>query len=292
MLVQVDSMAQNAELWTGAESIDVTAAVQGKSDDSVSIEITSAAKTSAVPNAAVYSDPNAPAGAGGGGGGEDEDEDEDFIAAANFRGKSPGYVFKMGSKGVGYYQDSVQRANGKLPAAASSAAKGGGDGFNVKNMFNSGKYTSLGAHQAEKDEDEAKIVEIDDDEAGEEEGYEPLGTARLDRYNDAVAGTTAKGPPPFMPPPGGFDIDESDIHDPPLPATAATEAKAEVTMPSKPSTSAADELAAMLGPAAAKQAAKQAAGSPSDDTPDNGPSHQQDLTGGTMLSNSLICELE
>ena len=292
-------MAQNAELWTGADAVDLTAAVQSKSDDGVHIDVTSAAKAGPVPNAAVYSDPNAPTGGGGDG--------EDFIAAASFRGSSPGYVFKMGSKGLGYYADSAERSKGKLPAAASSAAtEGGGDGFGMKNMFNKG-YTSLDeyneGHQAKVDEG-PKVVELsdddDDDKDDEKKDYGPLSTARLDRYNEAVAENTAKGPPPFMPPPGGYDIDESDNRDPPNPATdtataTATKAEAEVTMlAGKPSASASDELAAMLGPAAAKQAAKQAAADPPSAASgdDAGPSHMQDLTGGTMLSNSLICELE
>lgn len=43
-----------------------------------------------------------------------------FIAAASFTGARPGYVFKSGSKGLGYYQDFTPA--GLAPAAAAAAA--------------------------------------------------------------------------------------------------------------------------------------------------------------------------
>lgn len=47
-----------------------------------------------------------------------------FIAAAAFTGARPGYVFKSGDKGLGYYQDST--GAGLAPASAAAAAAGAG----------------------------------------------------------------------------------------------------------------------------------------------------------------------
>lgn len=43
---------------------------------------------------------------------------EDFMAAKKFRGGRPGYVFKMGKKGLGYYKDTPP-----TPAVTLKAAK-------------------------------------------------------------------------------------------------------------------------------------------------------------------------
>jgi hypothetical protein len=44
-----------------------------------------------------------------------------FIAAATFTGARPGYVFKSGSKGLGYYQDSTPAGLASAAAAAAGA---------------------------------------------------------------------------------------------------------------------------------------------------------------------------
>lgn len=34
---------------------------------------------------------------------------EGFVAASTFAGKKPGFVFQMGSRGLGYYPDEAQK---------------------------------------------------------------------------------------------------------------------------------------------------------------------------------------
>lgn len=41
----------------------------------------------------------------GSGRGDDEDSDASFAAASGFEGPRPGFVFKMGASGLGYYKD-------------------------------------------------------------------------------------------------------------------------------------------------------------------------------------------
>lgn len=45
-----------------------------------------------------------------------------FVAAATFTGARPGYVFKSGSKGLGYYQDSTPAGLAPATAAGAGAA--------------------------------------------------------------------------------------------------------------------------------------------------------------------------
>ncbi|EOD26202.1 hypothetical protein EMIHUDRAFT_115134 [Emiliania huxleyi CCMP1516] len=60
-----------------------------------------------------------PSGGGGGGGGGGDGGGEGFVAAAGFDGRRDGYVFKLGSAGLGYYLDGA----GRPPAAGGKPAK-------------------------------------------------------------------------------------------------------------------------------------------------------------------------
>ena len=62
-------------------------------------------------------------GDGGGGGGDDAS----FVPASSFRGVRPGYSYKTGEEGLGYYRDSSSSSSSTSASAGTGAGAGGAD---------------------------------------------------------------------------------------------------------------------------------------------------------------------
>lgn len=76
-----------------------------------------------------------------------------FMPAAAFAGAKPGYVFKMGAQGVGYYADA-----GPLSVVVSSSAAGGGGGGTAGAVVSSGAVLHQSSGPGAADGDAADKV--------------------------------------------------------------------------------------------------------------------------------------
>ena len=66
--------------------------------------------------------PDAGAGAGAGAGAAADSSDDTFTPASAFGGAKPGWVFKEGDRGTGYYRDNTDTAQATVPLSSVGVA--------------------------------------------------------------------------------------------------------------------------------------------------------------------------